>query len=216
MRRDTARPSSPPKPLARDAIVASAIALTEREGPQALTMRRLGGDLGVEAMAIYHHVPSRDALLGLMADRLMEPLRETPIAGDWRESCRAFATTLRAIALGCPATFTLVGLRPFDTPLALRPVERLLGALVANGFGAAGALAVYRVVASYARGYALAEAGGFTVGASDSGAVEALATLAPAEFPVLSGRSAELGALDPDATFQLGLGVLVAGLPEPG
>jgi AcrR family transcriptional regulator len=192
MSRSTARPTSPPKPLARDAIVASAIALTEREGPQALSMRRLGGELGVEAMAIYHHVPSRDELLRLMADRLMEPLNETPLAGDWRECCHAFATTLRAIALGRPATFMLVGLRPFDTPLALRSVERLLGVLVADGFDAAGALAVYRIVASYARGYALAEAGGFTVAATDA------------------------GALDPDATFRLGLGALVAGLPGPG
>jgi hypothetical protein len=66
-----------------------------------------------------------------------------------------------------PATFRLIGLQPFDSPASLRPVERLLGVLVAHGFAPADALAVYRAVASYARGYALAEATGFTVDAAE-------------------------------------------------
>ena len=61
------RRGRPPK-LSVPAIVAAAIELLDREGPDALTMRRLGAELGVEAMSLYRHVPSRDALLDALAD----------------------------------------------------------------------------------------------------------------------------------------------------
>ena len=63
-------------PLSRRSIVTSAIALIERDGPDALSMRRLGGRLGVEAMALYHHFGSRDELITAIADDLLAPLED--------------------------------------------------------------------------------------------------------------------------------------------
>ena len=68
--------STPQRPLNRDVILDGAVALIEREGPDALSMRRLGATLGVEAMAIYHHFDSRDELLAAIGDRLLRPLHE--------------------------------------------------------------------------------------------------------------------------------------------
>ena len=178
-------------------ILDGAVALIEREGPGSLSMRRLGSTLGVEAMAIYHHFDSRDELLSAIGDRLLEPLHELELSDDWREACRRFATALRNVAAAQPATFRLLGLQPFDTPVSLRPVERLLSVLIAAGFGPGDALAIYRATVSYARGYALAEATGFTVDAARPVGRRRLAALPRSEFPVLAGRAQELAELDP-------------------
>ena len=191
------------------------MALIERDGSEALSMRRLGAELGVEGMALYHHLAGRDELLRAIADRLLEPLHDLQLTDDWRAACRRFATALRDIAAAQPATFRLVGMQPFDTPSSLRPVERLLGVLVAHGFAPADALGVYRAVASYARGYALAEATGFTVDFAQRSGRERLSALAPDEFPILAGRAQELAALDADSGYERGLRALLDGLPNP-
>jgi AcrR family transcriptional regulator len=206
----------PQRPLNRDRILQGAVALIEREGPGALTMRRLGAALGVEGMAIYHHFDSRDELLDAIGDRLLEPLQELELNVDWREACRRFATGLRDVAVAQPATFRLLGLQPFDTPASLRPVERLVGVLVKAGFTPAGALGIYRATVSYARGYALAEATGFTVDAARAAGRRRLAALPRAEFPILGGRAKELAPLGPDAAFELGITAMLTGLADPG
>jgi AcrR family transcriptional regulator len=192
------------------------VALIEREGPGALSMRRLGSRLGVEAMAIYHHFASRDDLLSAIGDRLLEPLNELELGDSWREACRRFATALRDLAIAQRSTFQLLGLQPFDTPRALRPVERLLGVLVAQGFSPGEALAIYRATVSYARGYALAEGTGFTVDAARAAGRRRLRALPHSEFPILAGRARELESLDADAGFELGLQALLAGFADPG
>lgn len=203
------------RPLNRELILDGAIALIERDGPAALSMRRLGSSLGVEAMAIYHHFRSRDELLAAIGDRLLQPLQQLDLGENWREACRRFATALRDIAVARPATFQLLGLQPLDTPVALEPVERLLGVLVGVGFSAPEALATYRATVSYARGYALAEATGFTVDAAKPAGRDRLAALPLTGFPILAGRARELEELDADAAFELGLDALVFGLGGP-
>jgi AcrR family transcriptional regulator len=196
-------------------ILDRAVALIEAEGPGALSMRRLGSGLGVEAMAIYHHFAGRDELLSAIGDKLLEPLHDLELGDDWREACRRFATALRDVAVAHPATFQLLGLQPFDTPSSLGPVERLLGVLVAAGFAPAVALAVYRATVSYARGYALAEATGFTVDASRPSGRRRLAALSRREFPILAGSARELAAVDADAGYELGLQALLTGFADP-
>ncbi len=192
-----------------------AIMLIERDGPAGLSMRRLGSELGVEAMAIYHHFRNRDELVAAIGDRLLEPLDDLEMGTDWREACRRYATALRDIAVARPATFQLLGLRPLDSPAALRPVERLLGVLVDAGFSTTQALATYRATASYARGYALAEAGGFTVDAVHPAARERLAALPRSDFPILAGQTQALACLDPDSAFDGGLEAILFGLGGP-
>lgn len=204
-----------PRPLSRNAILTSAVQLIERDGPDALSMRRLGATLGVEGMAIYHHFANRDELLAAIGDRLLEPLHELAPSDDWREACRRFATALRGVAVARPATFALLGLQPFDTVVSLEPVEMLLGVLVGAGFSPAAALAVYRATVSYARGYGLAEATGFTVDAARPGGRRRLASLPADEFPILSGRAPELAELGADRAFGLGLEALLLGMADP-
>jgi len=206
------RKRQPPPRLTRELILDRAFALIEHEGPDALSMRRLASTLGVEAMAIYHHFENREELLRAIGDRLLEPLNELELSPDWREACRRFATALRDVAVARPATFKLLGLQPLDTPSALRMVERLLDVLLAQGFTPTHALAIYRATASYARGYALAEATGFNVDAAEPAGRRRLKALPRGEFPILSGRVQEMRALDPDSAYELGLNALLTGL----
>lgn len=196
-------------------ILDVAIALIERDGPAALSMRRLGSELGVEGMAIYHHFKGREELLVAIGERLLEPLHELDLGNDWRGSCRRFAIALRDIAVARPATFQLLGMQPLDTRAALEPVERLLGVLVGVGFTPAEALATYRATASYARGYALAEATGFTVDAATTAGRQRLAALPASEFPILAGQADELAMLEANSAFALGLDALLFGLGGP-
>lgn len=209
------RPRPARRPLTRETVIDAALSLIDRKGAEALTMRRLGAELGVEAMSLYNHVRGRPELLLAIGDRMLEPLGELDLGDGWEEACRRFATALREVALARSATFRLVGLEPLDTAHSLRAVERLLGALVGGGFAPVDALAIYRAVVSYARGYALAEATGFTVDAAQPSGRRRLGALSPDDFPILRGHAPELAALDPDAGFERGLEALLHGLADP-
>lgn len=199
-------------PLSRVGVLDAAIALVERDGAGALTMRRLGAELGVEAMSLYHHVPNRDAVLTGMAERLMSQLQPPPSAAEWQDAAEWFARQLRIVATSSPQTFALTAMRPLRASAALAPVEALLAALVRAGATPSGALVAYRALASYARGYALSEVVGFTVDASGDEAAEVLGGLEAEAFPVLSGRRDELRDVQADRAFDTGLRALIDGL----
>jgi AcrR family transcriptional regulator len=200
--------------LSRKRVLEAAVMLVERDGAGALTMRRLGDELGVEAMSIYNHVPSRDALLDGISELLMARLTGPRPGTPWRTACRDFAHDLRSVALDAPEAFQLIGLRPMSSAAALAPIERLLQCLVDAGARPPRALAIYRALASYARGYALAEATGFTIDASTPTGLVPLRTLREDEFPILRGRAGDLAALAPDDGFDLGLEALLDGLRD--
>ena len=83
------------EPLSRDAVLVAAAALADAKGIQALTMRRLATDLGVEAMSLYYHLPGKEALLDGLVDHVVGEIdaavsrldsRETD--SDWRPRLR--------------------------------------------------------------------------------------------------------------------------------
>ena len=84
-------------PLSTDRILQAAIDVADREGLQALTMRRLGAELGVEAMAMYKHVSGKDDILDGMVE-LVVSLIEAPGHGmDWRDAMRRRARSARDV-----------------------------------------------------------------------------------------------------------------------
>jgi AcrR family transcriptional regulator len=72
-------------PLSRERVVETAIALADDHGVDALTMRRLGSALGVEAMSLYHHVSNKDDVLDGMVDAIMEEIG-LPEGPDFRHA----------------------------------------------------------------------------------------------------------------------------------
>jgi AcrR family transcriptional regulator len=190
-----------PAKLSRDAIISAALALLDREGPQALTMRRVGGELGVEAMSLYRHVADRAALLEGLADRLAAEIEPRGREEDWAEALRGLAGDVRAIARRHPAAFTLLASRVLSTPNVLSPIEDVLTSLRRGGFTPARAIFAYRLVLTYARGYAQAELAGFAI---EAGPEQPL--------PTIRSLSRRLAAEPTEANFRNGLETILAGL----
>lgn len=157
------------EPLDHDRVVAAAIAFIDEFGLPMLTMRRLGGLLGVEAMALYRHVPGREALLDAVAAAVVEEMccdddiLEFPRDG-WQDFMQRLAHGVRRVALLHPRVFPLVASRPAAAPW-LRPplrslvwVESFLAGLRWEGFSDTAAVAAYRAFTSFLLGRLLLEA----------------------------------------------------------
>ncbi len=102
--------------LTRVEIERAALAIVDGEGLEALTMRRLGAELGVEGMAIYHHVPSKAALLDRVVTRVVDEVRFEPRPGDaWRSVLAGFGRAYRSALLAHPRAMPIIATRPVAT-----------------------------------------------------------------------------------------------------
>jgi AcrR family transcriptional regulator len=205
--RATARKLGSRARLSRHRILEAALTLVDREGAVALSMRRLGQELGVEAMSLYSYIAGRDELLDGLSEVMVGALPRRAAEVDWRRSIQALAHSIRNTAKKHPQAFLLVGTRPLRTGNALVPVDAMLSALMAAGLSAPEAVSVYRMVVSYARGFALAEIEGFTL---DTDVSTPLATT----HPSVEAARATPGALDHDMAFASGLETMLAGLTQ--
>lgn len=198
------------EPLTRRRVLEAALALVDREGGAALSMRRLAGELRVAPMSIYNHVSGRDDLLtGLsevMVQRIGMRFGEEPATALAR-----LAHGIRAVARAHPAAFELVGMRPLRTPDGLLPVEAGLGALRGLGLPDDDAVAAYRVLVGFARGFALGEIATVTLDSAEDRGLRATG-LDPDRFPHIIELAPAFAASDGDRAFALGVEILVAGL----
>lgn len=152
--------------LTRAQVIDTAIALVDSEGVRALSMRRLGAEMGVEAMALYRYVDGREDLLDAMVDIVSGPVESVAgggvqEAGGWRAYLWRLANHMRDLALRHPNLFPLVATRHPAAPW-LRPplrnldvVEEFLSTLLAGGFTQDQAAVVYRSFASFLLGHLL-------------------------------------------------------------
>jgi AcrR family transcriptional regulator len=166
-----ARELTRPTGLDRDRIVRAAIAFIDEQGLAALTMRRLGKSLGVEAMALYRYVPGREDLLDGVVETVVETLFDDEDGDDiyigshngWQDYLMRLAHGVRRIALAHPAVFPLIASRPPAAPWvrpplrSLRLVESFLGTLGSAGFSDQAAVAAYRAYSSFLLGHLLLE-----------------------------------------------------------
>lgn len=211
---------SPRKPntpvLTRAQIVAAAIALVDRDGLAALSMRRLAGELAVGPMSLYYHVPDRAALEDLIFDAIMG---EVDFSGDdptldAEERALHLGHTLRATLLAHPNTVPITLSRSARTPGQLRPVEHMLGILYDIGLNPTDAIAAVDIIGQYVFGTTLAYVNyltqqGQTPDVPDTGGDSGIA---PEEFPNLVRAIKESDYLGWDEMFDRGLRALVHGL----
>lgn len=198
--------------LTRKGIVAAAMELIERDGVEAVSMRRLATELGCGVMSLYNHVPSKSALLDGVADAVVSGIEITSVPGaGWQEQVRAQARAFRQMARAHPRCTMVVVSRPPSSASMVRPVEHALATLREAGFGGHDAVQIVRAFVAYILGSLLREVG-VVAGLPDGDGETAGARrpqLRPAEFPQLTELSAELGTQDPDADFEFGLDLLV-------
>jgi AcrR family transcriptional regulator len=120
--------------LNRERVLDAGVALADREGIDALTMRRLAGELGVEAMSLYNHVSNKDDLLDGMLDRVFGEI-ELPGGGpDWRHRARRRAISAHAVLMRHPWAAAMWASRPNPGPARMRYVDTALRNLREAGF----------------------------------------------------------------------------------
>jgi AcrR family transcriptional regulator len=197
--------------LTRNRIVAAAMDLIERDGVEAVSMRRLASELGCGVMSVYNHVPSKSALLDGVADAVMSGIEITSVPGaGWQEQVRAQARAFRQIARAHPRCTLIMVSRPPSSAATVRPVENALATLRDAGFSGHDAVRIVRAVVAYIMGSLLREIGVAPgLGEDDSEASRPRPHLRAAEFPQVTDLTAELSASDPDADFEFGLDLLV-------
>jgi AcrR family transcriptional regulator len=163
--------------LGRDQILREAVRLIDEEGRDRLTMRRLGSELGVEAMALYRYIPGREQLLDGVVEYVMNELyQETmkqELPNSWQEYLQQMAHGVRSIAVAHPRAFPLVATRPPAAPWlrpplrSLRWVESFLSSLQRFGFSDAKSVGIYRSFSTFLLGHLLLESATLDLGAED-------------------------------------------------
>lgn len=165
--RGTGRPPGQRRSLDQMVILHEAVRFIDEHGRDQLTMRRLGAELGVEAMALYRYVPGRDQLLDGVVEVVMDELYELTIPGEyvgtWQEFLQRMAHGVRRIATEHPKIFPLVATRPPAAPWlrpplrSLRWVEAFLEGLDHYGFSPDATVLVYRSFSTFLLGHLLLE-----------------------------------------------------------
>lgn len=121
--------------LTREMVLDAAMALIDREGLSALSMRRLGSELGVEAMTVYHHVPSKNALLDGLVERSLTLASEPLSTGSsWQDALRGLARSWLAMLRAHPDLVPLLLSRPAITTGNPEVMEAVLRRLHHAGF----------------------------------------------------------------------------------
>ena len=212
--------SSRQAPLTRESVLAAALRLVDTEGLDALTRRRLGKELGRDAMALYRYAPDRAALLDGLIELVLSEL-DTPATGEgWQTQLRRTAHQFRRLAIAHPHVVGVIVTRPLATPLAsrplatLRPLEHLLKLLTDAGFSPAGALRIYRLYIGFLYGHVLTELQELIAEPDETDDVLRLGLhrLPLREFPLLRSLATELASYNGAIELERGLDVLFAGL----
>ncbi|GAA2021633.1 TetR/AcrR family transcriptional regulator C-terminal domain-containing protein [Catenulispora yoronensis] len=202
--------------LTRQQILDAALALVDRDGLAALTMRSLGAELGVEAMTIYHYVPTKDALLDGIVERAFT-LAAPPAdpAQPWQRSLNDYAHGLLNGLLNHPGILPLASSRPAVTPDLLDGVEGYLRVLAAAGFPLGRALHAINALTVFVLGHATA-AVRIDPAAEDVGAAAWVAELDPERYPLLVEAAATGQGTDDDERFALAVEALISGFELAG
>ncbi|MFC4373556.1 TetR/AcrR family transcriptional regulator [Nocardia halotolerans] len=153
-------PPSPTRtPLSRERILDAAIRVADRGGAEAITMRRIAQELGVEAMSLYHHLPNKDAVLDGVVDTVFAAIDLPSIdSPDWRSAVRTRARSARAVLTQHSWALGLMDSRRNPGPSTLRHHDAVLGVLRTAGFSLPMAAHAVSLIDSYISGYVLQEA----------------------------------------------------------
>ena len=150
------------KPLTRDRVLDAAFAIADEEGIEALSMRRLGQALGVEAMSLYNHVASKGELVAAMVDRVVDEFDLPDDEPRWDTAIRRCAVSAHDLLIEHPWACSLA-LVPNDVRVVggprVRYMEWLLRRLREAGFPAEIAFSAYHTLDSHIFGFTLWQLG---------------------------------------------------------
>jgi AcrR family transcriptional regulator len=206
--------------ITRDVVLAAALEIIDRDGTDALSMRRLARALDRDPMILYRHAPNKAALLDGVAETVLARLEVDSTDPDWVGQLRDVARRFRALALAHPHVVPLIVTRPLATPLGLRPpgtlrpLEDILALLSRAGFSGSDALHIYRALFGFLYGHVLNELQELVENPDETDDLLRLGLhrLPIGEFPLLRGLAPVLANYDGAAELERGLDILLTGL----
>jgi AcrR family transcriptional regulator len=143
------------KPLTREAVLQAGVELADADGLDALSMRHLGGKLGVEAMSLYNHVGGKDDLLDGMVDLVVAEIAVPAEGADWRTAMRERAVSARGVLNAHPWAIGLLESRANPGPGRLGYYDKVLARLRSAGFSVEMAMHAFASLDSFVYGFAL-------------------------------------------------------------
>jgi len=195
-------------PLTRERIIASALALIDRDGLADFSLRRLGAFLGCEPMSIYHYFPSKAHLLDAVIDHVIGEFATRPPGADPIARLRQMMYSFRALAHRYPRLFQLLATHRLNTPTGVRVIDEVLE-LVRNAVpDDRRAAQWFRILSYYVTGAALDETAGYAKG--PSAAVPVSDAYVAENCPRLAAAAPYFKSPWWDSTFELGLESLLA------
>jgi AcrR family transcriptional regulator len=192
-------------PLSRDRIIDTAIAMADRDGLDAVTLRRIAAALGVHVTSLYNHVPTRDAVTTGIVDALVT--RADLPAGEieWEVWVRAFVDGVSAIAVEHPGAFAALQRRPVEGARATQSFEAALAALERTGLDPAAAYGAVKATTHVALSIGVERA----LWRRGEDAETAFEQLPVESFPHVHALQ---GRIDPEVAWRFSVETLVAGL----
>jgi AcrR family transcriptional regulator len=191
--------------LTRERIVDAALALVDAEGLEALSMRRLASELGVQGPSLYNHFPTKSDILDAVADAVISRVSLDVLSSlDWASALRAWARSYHAVLVAHPNVVPVLAQGPGRRPAALAMADAVFGALVDAGWPPARATHIGALMRYLVTGSAL---GSFALGFhNDPALYEGYPHLRAAP------RLAEHHVAVDEGAFELGLDLLINGL----
>ena len=144
--------------LTRDRVLTAAVARADAGGLESVSMRRLGEELGVEAMSLYTHVANKDDLLDGMVDAVFAEIDLPAVGAEWRTAMRERAVSARTVLNRHPWAIRLMQSRTAPGPATLRHHDTVIGTLRQAGFTVELTAHAFSAIDAYVYGFALQEA----------------------------------------------------------
>jgi len=200
-------------PLSRERVLRAAVALADHSGIESLTMRRLGQELGVEAMSLYNHVANKDDILDGIVDLVLSDIDVPPSGTDWKPAMRHRAISAHEVLLAHPWAAMLVMSRYNIGPGMTRYLDATLGRLREGGFSIEGALDAWNTLDSHLYGFTLQELNlPFDVSETQQVSASVLPQIPADEFPHVAEVITHVMQSGRAENFQFGLDLILEGL----
>jgi TetR/AcrR family transcriptional regulator, tetracycline repressor protein len=215
MARKLGRPRVGEERLSRKQILVTALRLIDGEGIEAMSMRRLAAELGVDPMALYHHLPNKEAVLAGVTELVFSELRLPAQAeGPWQQQVSAFARAYRDLVLAHPnLVLHLITSMGAGSPALLAANEVLYAALASAGLPPRQIVQAADLVVDYLNGWALAAGLARSKHPDEAQGLAALLQQYPTEhYPTLSRIFSNLGEDEHPGGMEEGLVLLLAGI----
>lgn len=197
-----------PRSLTPARLATAALAVIDREGLDALTMRTVAGELGMATMSVYRYVADRAELEALVVDHVLAGVDVSPPDGDWRARLATLLARLRAAVTSHAGTVPLLLAHRHSSTASLRWIEATLTVLTAAGFRGRDRVVAQRTVVTFLLGVLQNEYYGPLSGPGTA----AMARLSTEDYPLLAETAAEAGTLAADEEFRRGLDIVLRSL----